>query len=192
MKKLMVGFVGMTFALGALALDKAEKPEKPAAGGGGERVVVYKLVDMAGTTTYDSCSPTEWTKKKAEIDEEARFFPRAVALAEKEWKENKENKTSFPKGAISEPKILEMGRFSSAEADKKLSSYRERGMPREDEKKKPAEKDKEKAAKDAAREAEKRLNVESAIMTIQTHMKELAGGGGQKKDEPAKKDGAAK
>lgn len=155
---------------------------------GGEKFVLFKLYDHAKKCTYEVQSESEYKKLKAEIDKERRFFGRAVSLAEREWKADKDNKGSFPRSAASPRDIKEVGTYNDmAAAQAKQTSYQERESKSDDKKKKGggSAKDKEKAAKAAQRAAERQMVTDGVIALVEGKLKELMneGGGDEKKAE---------
>ena len=171
--------------------------DKPAAGG--EKFVLYKLTDHAKRSSYEVASVSEFRKLKAEIDQEGRLFGRAVSLAEREWKANKDNKGSFPRSAASPRDVREVGTYNDmAAAQAKQGLLQERDAKADENKKKSAagkQKDKDKAAKEAQREAERQMIADGVIALVEGKLKELkeqAAGGGENKAEPAKAEPAKK
>jgi len=56
--------------------------------GTGQKVAVYQIFDMLGLSAYKIMDRDEFTKLSAQIREEEKVFPVALAEAKKEWAEN--------------------------------------------------------------------------------------------------------
>jgi len=54
----------------------------------GQQVAVYQIFDMLGLSTYRIMDKEEFAKLSAQIREEEKVFPAALADAKKEWAEN--------------------------------------------------------------------------------------------------------
>ena len=55
---------------------------------GQQQIAVYQIFDMLGLSTYKIMDKEEFLKLSAQIKEEEKVFPSALAEAKKEWAEN--------------------------------------------------------------------------------------------------------
>jgi len=153
---MMVTILAGMAVLSAQGGDRLAPPgaAAPGAAAPAEKYVVCKIFDHSHVATYEVKSMTDLKTLKNEIDQENKAFGRALAITDREWKKNKDNTGTFPRSAISQREVKEMGTYSSdAEANKKMAILQERDVKDPDDNKKQGTKkeDKEDAKRKAGR-----------------------------------------
>jgi hypothetical protein len=113
--------------------QKGQKEEKPS-----EQLVLIKMINRAKETEFKLLTAQEYKALDNELKLEAKIGPKAVALAEKDWKQDKElAKKMFPKSCIGDRKVTALGTFTDREkGEKRLQALQDQ----EDEKKDKLEK----------------------------------------------------
>ena len=113
--------MGMTFAA---ALGLACRLQA------GEAVAIYHLTDMLGQSGYMILNKEQFAKLSAEIKDEERAFPAAMAEAKKKWDDDKTNmaaKGPFPMSRIKPRALKKVGSdFTDMELAKKRLAQAER------------------------------------------------------------------
>jgi len=75
---------------------------------GQQSVAVYQIFDMLGLSTYKIMDKEEHLKLSAQIREEEKAFPSALAEAKKEWAENQTNVMKKADKAVSKQPFPEL------------------------------------------------------------------------------------
>jgi hypothetical protein len=125
------------FALVALALTvlgarcfaaEQAKEEK------GEVLTLVEIQDSAKEISYKLLNPAEVKQLQNELKIEAKFKPKILATAEKEWKSDADRaKKPFPKSAIADRKVTSKGTFTDREkGEKKVTDLEDRESTRKD------------------------------------------------------------
>ena len=189
----------MLFSVSQLA-EAAGKKEEGA--GPAERILLVKVTDRAGVTSYELMSPANFQELLKQISKEEKLSVKALALTEKAWREDESTKKkSFPRGAISPRKAISMRDFmdSSKASDALANEEKKDADHAKAEKDRQAVKDKcaidkktktqAQIDKDKSKDAEKEALHRSARDLYETKLQELmAAAEGAEPAKDAKKD----
>jgi len=147
---------------------------------GKEKILLVKMSDRVKETSYKLMSPVEFKALQNEIKNESRFHAKAMTLAKKAWKADKEvGRKPFPKASISVRKAVSAGTYSDMEkASKKLDHYEDRAYDKaeeeaEKEKKKAKNKSEEQLEREKEKAEAKEKLCEKAHELFETKLKEL-------------------
>ncbi len=156
-----------------------------------EGYVIVKWQDMLKKATTEMMTESQYKVLEKTIAMEGRYFPQAVQLAAKEWREDELNKgTPFAGSRLTARKIVGTPeRFSNQEkAQQKLTAIEDLESKKQfrAREKELANKGQKKSKEELAREYEKEGALSSAAQLVQTKLEELisaktanpAGGGG--------------
>lgn len=175
-------------------------------GGGAEKTLLVKVTDQAEQVTFELMSPADFQELQKRIAAEAKFHSKALAAAEKAWKEDEETKKkSFPKGAITVRKAQPMKEFTdsskasdalSNEENKEIDKAKALKEKQEAKEKAAIEKKittKEKIDKEKRKDDEKESLCNSARSLYETKLQELMapageGGGAEGAKDEAKEE----
>ena len=160
----------------------------------GETFLVVKTTDMNHSVEYKIMSPDEHKELQAQIQTEARLFPKAQEQAAKDWKDDPANKQSpYPGGRLAARKVEVVERATTqAQADKKLdacntaeSKRQDAEQPRRTSKSSSAGESKQEKAK-----LQKEMDLQKACDLVRSKLDALVA---DEKEKAAKPDaGAAK
>lgn len=116
-----------------------------------ETFLLVRLSDMTRTDALQVMTPEEFKTLQKQLQQEDRFFPKAVLQAVDEWRKDEMNKsTPFPAGKVVPRKIVgQPEKFATREkAEERIAQY-------EDRESRKRLRDSEKGGKKALSEAEK-------------------------------------
>ena len=151
----------------------------------GETWILAKITDHDQSVQYSVVSSEEYQQLQNEVNQESRFFAKAIAAAEREWRANEENKNkAFPRAAITPRRVESLGTFT----DRKRAEERLNQLQMRDGEKELREKEKEREryrrrnmdtaeikkeeAKQAERERERNLLYNTARELFKTKLRE--------------------